>query len=149
MKTISFQVSGDPKGQPRPRAFARRMGAKFVARVYDAGTAEEWKSLIATAAKPFAPREPLGCAFYVQLHFIFRRPAHHYRGGKFSAELKASAPLFHTAKPDADNLAKAVLDCLTQLGCFWRDDQQVTQLYVSKSYGVMPGVHVQIKELSP
>lgn len=45
--TITFFIHGDPKPQPRPRAFARRMGAKFVARVYDAGTAEGWKSQIA------------------------------------------------------------------------------------------------------
>lgn len=38
-------------GQPRPRAFARRMGdGKFVARVFESGTAEGWKSLIAAEA---------------------------------------------------------------------------------------------------
>ena len=43
----------------------------------------------------------------------------------------------HTAKPDADNVVKAVMDALTQIG-MWRDDaliceQQVTKDYASKS----------------
>ncbi|NCA12937.1 MAG: RusA family crossover junction endodeoxyribonuclease, partial [Proteobacteria bacterium] len=40
-----------------------------------------------------------------------------------------------TAKPDADNCAKAVMDALTQLGAFWRDDAQVVELRVWKDYG--------------
>jgi Holliday junction resolvase RusA-like endonuclease len=41
-------------------------------------------------------------------------------------------------KPDCDNLAKAVLDCITQLGCFWRDDSQVVHLTISKEYTLPP-----------
>ena len=43
---IELTIFGDPKGQPRPRAFARRMGAKYVARVYDSDVADEWKSAV-------------------------------------------------------------------------------------------------------
>ena len=47
---ITVRVYGEPKGQPRPRAFAKPIGGgKFSARVYDAGTAEGWKSQIAQA----------------------------------------------------------------------------------------------------
>jgi len=52
MKPITFFVPGEPKGQPRPRAFARKMGDKFVARVFDAATAEGWKGAIAAVAQP-------------------------------------------------------------------------------------------------
>jgi len=47
MSQIHFFVSGDPKAQPRIRAFA----INGHARVYDPGTAEGWKSLIAVAAR--------------------------------------------------------------------------------------------------
>jgi len=40
--------------------------------------------------------------------------------------------LYHTGRPDTDNLAKAVLDSLT--GIAWRDDAQVSQLTASKIY---------------
>ena len=56
---IEFIVYGEPKAQARPRAFARKVGGKFFARVYDAGTAEHWKSEIATCARPFIPEKLL------------------------------------------------------------------------------------------
>ena len=37
---------------------------------------------------------------------------------------------WHTSKPDADNIAKAILDSLN--GVAWRDDSQVSELIVRK-----------------
>lgn len=123
------------------------MGNKYVARVFDAGTAEGWKSQVALAAKPHAPTEPLTGALFVELWFHLPRPKGHFRGGKPDRGLKPDAPLWHTGKPDADNLAKAVLDALTQLGAFWRDDSQVARLAVRKGYSSTPGCTVAISSL--
>ena len=125
MKTISFLVFGDPKGQPRPRAFSRG----GMTRMYDPGTAEGWKGLIAAAAQTHKTGAQIEGPIRVHLVFAFRRPKGHY--GKKG--LKESAPFHHVGKPDADNLAKAVLDCITQLG-FWRDDSQVSRLIIEKQY---------------
>lgn len=144
---ISFFAPGEPKGQPRPRAFARRMGDRYVARVFDAGTAEGWKSQVAVAAGPHAPADPLAGPLNVELFFHFTRPKAHYRQGKFERGLLDTAPAWHTGKPDADNLAKAVLDALTQLGKFWRDDSQVARLVVRKHYAETPGCTVSISRL--
>ena len=46
-----------------------------------------------------------------------------------------------TTKPDADNLAKAVLDALTDLG-FWGDDSQIVVLHISKIRTPSPFVGV-------
>ena len=46
MSTLTFQVTGEPKGQPRPRAFARKMGSVHVARFYDSDVADEWKRAV-------------------------------------------------------------------------------------------------------
>lgn len=142
---VSFTVSGDPKGQPRPRAFARRIGDKYVARVFDAGTAEAWKTQVALAATPARPAEPFAGAVAMTISFVFRRPKSHYRT---NGELKPTAPREFVSKPDADNLAKAVMDALTQLGGFWRDDSQITELRVWKSYGREPGAIVSIAEVA-
>lgn len=128
MKIIEFFASGFPKGQPRSRAFARKMGSRFVARVYSDCSAEGWKSQIAIAAKQHIPSEPLAGALFVHLYFYFPRPKSHY----CAKGLKPTAPKYHTSKPDADNAAKAVLDCLTVLG-FWKDEQ-IARLDVSKFY---------------
>jgi Holliday junction resolvase RusA-like endonuclease len=146
MINISFDVYGIPKAQPRPRAFARKMGNKYVARVFEAGTAEEWKSLIAAAAKPHTPPTPILGPVCVDLTFFFPRPKSHFRTGKNAGALRDDAPLWHTGKPDRDNLEKAVLDALTQLGGFWRDDSQVCDGRVVKYYRSEPGVMVRIGE---
>lgn len=140
---VSFFVNGLPKGQPRPRAFARKMGNKFVARVFDAGTAEEWKGQIAQAAKDHTPTTPFDGPVYLYLNFLFPRPKSHFRA---NGTLKMDAPLFHTGKPDADNLAKAVMDALTQLGGFWSDDATIAQLFIAKAYCRNAGCAVEIKE---
>lgn len=124
---ISFYAPGLPKAQPRPRAFARRMGQKFVARVYDAGTAEGWKGAIAAAAAAHRPASPLEGPIRLDVDFFFPRPARLMRAKD------ADGLIPHTAKPDRDNLDKAVCDCLTQLG-FWRDDAQVCDGQIRKFY---------------
>lgn len=128
---ITFTAYGDPKPQPRPRAFARNMGGgKFAARVYDAGTAEGWKSQVALAAKRFLPAEPLAMPLSVNLDFLIARPKSHFTS---KGNRKPSAPDCPVNKMDCDNLAKGVLDALTQIG-MWQDDGQIVRLNISKSY---------------
>lgn len=54
----------------------------------------------------------------------------------------------HTAKPDADNLAKAQLDALTRAGV-WADDAHVVSLTAQKAYGAEPGTLIVITPLRP
>ena len=143
---IEFFAAGTPKGQPRPRAFAFHGKA----RVYDCGSAEGWKSEVAIAARSHLPAIPMAGAIRVHLYFRFARPQHHFRKGKHADQRRNSAPRFFTARPDVDNLAKAVLDALTVLG-FWHDDAQVESLYVVKNYADMnevAGCAVKIEEVN-
>jgi Holliday junction resolvase RusA-like endonuclease len=61
-----------------------------------------------------------------------RPKSHHGANG-----LKPSAPKFHVGKPDADNLAKLVLDQITRSGRIWRDDSQVVRLVVEKRWALV------------
>lgn len=150
---IEFTAFGEPKGQPRPRAFAMRMGnGKFQARVFDAGTAEGWKSCVVAAAHPHRPAKPIDGPVSLELNFIFRRPKAHYYTGKRANEVRDNAPFEMVGKPDADNLAKAVMDAITQFGGFWHDDAQVAHLVITKEYtaeGSSPGVVVRIQHSEP
>jgi Holliday junction resolvase RusA-like endonuclease len=129
---MTFFVHGDPKAQPRARAFAwMGSGGKIMVRAYDPGTAEGWKAQIAMSARPHIPLKPIEEPVSVNLLFWFRRPKAHFKGK--SKELRTDAPTAHCTKPDCDNLAKAVLDALTALG-MWRDDKQVYSICVSKHY---------------
>lgn len=132
----AFDVYGEPKGQPRPRAFAS--GGK--ARVYDPGTAEGWKGSIAMAARDHLPPCPIDSPVRMAVTFYFQRPARLLR------KRDPDGVIPHTAKPDSDNAAKAVLDCLTSIG-MWRDDALVCSLIAEKNYaarGQASGALIQI-----
>lgn len=129
MQNISFFAQGNPKGQPRPRAFAFHGKA----RVFDPGTAEGWKSCVAEAAKPHLPEKPIETPVKMWVRFYMPRPKKHFN----KTGLRPDAPEFFTGKPDADNLAKAVMDALTILG-MWRDDSLVYDLRAEKIYSNTP-----------
>lgn len=142
MRPIEFMVDGDPKAQPRPRAFSRNGHA----RVYDPGSAEGWKSQIAIAARAHRPVGPLEIPICLSVTFFFRRPQSHYGTGRNRSTLKPSAPNEHTSKPDLDNCIKAVKDCLTGLG-FWFDDAQVVASHTAKLWTCdRPGAVVRIED---
>ena len=141
-RLTEFRVLGLPKPQARPRAVSR---GKFV-KVYSPST--EWKEAVKYAA---TKQETITAeAIEVSLEFYFDRPKSHYGTGKNADKLKASAPRFHTKKPDVDNLAKAVLDACQDAGLF-KDDSAVITLEVSKFY-IDPsdlqdqGCRIRIKE---
>ena len=146
---LRFWIPGDPKGQPRPRAFARRMGAKFVARMYDSDAADAWKAAVDAQLVEIARThslEPFAGRCSVILQFYFQRPKSHLRT---SGAVKDSAPGPHTSKPDLDNLAKLVLDRITRNGRFWGDDAQVDMLAIGKEWakaGEAGGVLVTIRQ---
>ena len=142
--TTIIEVSGDPKGQPRARAFYRPgMGV----RMYDPGQAEGWKGQVALAARGVIPAVPIEGPLYVSIIFRFPRPKSHYRTGKHAGELRDDAPYWHTVKPDRDNAEKAVLDCLTQIG-MWHDDCQVCSGPVEKVWAKTGGATITISRPS-
>ena len=86
-----------------------------------AGTAlEQWEGSILTGPVQY------------KMIFYFRRPKSHYGTGRNAQVLKASAPEFHTKKPDHVKLARAVEDALT--GIIWKDDSQIYSSLITKKY---------------
>lgn len=136
----SFDVRGIPKGQPRPRATIRGKHAG----VYDPGTASTWRHAVILEARPLRPSAPIGVPVRVAVEFRMPRPK------RLARRADPAGAIWCTAKPDADNLVKAVLDALTDDGWF-ADDALVVELQVRKVYhrkdGV-PGASVEIAEAS-
>jgi Holliday junction resolvase RusA-like endonuclease len=138
---IAFTVIGEPKGQPRARAFARKFGNKHSARMYDPGTADGWKQAVALASMPHRQREPITGPIIVSVTFFMPRPK------SLCRKKDPDGVIPHTAKPDVDNLIKALFDALTDAG-MWRDDAQVYETSVRKYYHGKGGVaccHVEIE----
>lgn len=140
MIPIAFHIPGRPRPQPRPRSFARIIDGKAVARVYDAASAESWKSQIAEAVKDHIPTAPLAGLLRLSCEFRFERPQYHFRTGRMAGQLKDVAPTYYAGRRgDLDNIIKALKDALTTLR-LWRDDSQVVQ------YGRMDMVYGEVAE---
>ena len=52
---------------------------------------------------------------------------------------------YHTAKPDTDNLQKALKDVMTELG-FWADDAQVASEVAEKFWAEPSGIYISVEE---
>ena len=140
---LSFFAAGDPKAQPRVKATS--FGG--FARVYNPRTADDWKMIVRNEARrawdASSSCEPWEGPLCVDLTFHMVRPKGHYNS---KGQLKLSAPIWHTVKPDRDNLDKAILDTLTNLG-IWHDDKQVCDGRIKKIYAqAIPGCWVTIRE---
>lgn len=140
-KICSWTVLGDPKAQPRPRAYAAKIGGRTTARVYNPDSADAWKAQIAHTIG--RAEQPILGPVAVRIDLLFPRPQ------RLRTRTTIGVMTRHTSKPDTDNAAKPILDVLTELG-WWRDDSQVAEILVSKWYaaeGDRPGARIMIEEL--
>lgn len=151
--TLHLTWHGPPKGQPRVKA--TRRGA-FV-RMYTPDTADEMKDGIRTLAMEAMARgewKHTTGPVEVVITACFHRPASHFRRVRGTDFLKQGSLIYHDQKPDADNVAKAVMDALGSTatwGGIWADDKQVAALTAIKLYalpGKGPSVDVRVRRLS-
>ena len=79
--------------------------------------------------------------------FSFQRPESHFLT---SGALGKGRVREHLQKPDADNLAKLVLDVITKLQRCWMDDDQVVRLVVEKRWeevGYSGSLNLKVRSL--
>jgi len=110
-------IDGIPKAQPRPRMTKK-------GHVYTPDSAKEWKQIV--VAECLLHRQPL-ILQPVKLTVCFYLPV------PKSAKIKDGFYYPHTAKPDADNLLKAVMDAMTEANV-WYDDALVYSSCAEKWY---------------
>lgn len=121
-KPIQFHVEGTPKGQPRTRR--SKWGG-----VHTPSDALGWRQRLYVAALPLRPVVPETGAVEVELWFHFLRPKSHFTAKGVVKPKHADER--HLSAPDLDNLEKAVLDELGDMG-FYRNDSQVWRVNKSK-----------------
>jgi crossover junction endodeoxyribonuclease RusA len=144
---IVIYVSGTPAPQGSKVFYPKggmRESSKAVGPWREAVRTETQGAMIKADTLPFT--EPVK----VQLNFIMPRPKGHYRTGRNAHLLRDGAPPWPAGKPDADKLARAVLDGLTDGGA-WKDDSQVIVLSVYKTYAsgtYRPGCIIVVRGMS-
>lgn len=109
---------------------------------YDPGTAEVWKREVRLAAVDHVPNPRIEGPLDLEMTFFLPRPGGHYGTGKNIGVLKQSAPKRLSGKPDSDNLAKAIMDCLKTVGMY-RDDGQC-DIVVRRRYATPGNTGCQI-----
>lgn len=84
---------------------------------------------------------------WLMIECVFVRPAGHFGTGRNSGIVKPSAPVWPTSKANGDrtNLLKSIEDALT--GVVWRDDSQVVDGPIKKSYGDCELIRIVVREL--
>jgi Holliday junction resolvase RusA-like endonuclease len=133
---IKLSILGEPKAQKRHRHV--RMG-NFV-RQYDPSAADKGDFL--SIVQYNAPKEPFCAPLAVAIRFYFTRPKSHFKTGKNSHIMKDTAPLWHTSKPDVDNMAKFLMDSLNKI--YWKDDSYISECWVTKQYDDKPRTEIDI-----
>lgn len=111
---------------------------------YEPHPIHKWKADIVRVAKSVSRgRPPVVVPLALHIVAVFPRPA------KLLTKRWAVMALPHAIKPDADNVAKAVQDCLN--GVIWRDDCVISELTCRKRYAVIgeeSGIHVVVYNIS-
>lgn len=133
MDRVSFTIPGIPTAWARARLNGR---AHFTP-----GKQRAAAGLIQSIAyEAMAGRAPIETPVAVHISAVWPWP-------KSWSEKKRKIAGAHwkTSKPDADNVGKLVNDAIN--GIVWRDDAQVTNLVVRKTYGMTPATHVNVEIL--
>lgn len=128
-------IAGLPKGQPRARS------AKGMKGVYDPGTADHWKMLVRASFEKALPEVPFDEPLRIDMDFFFKRPKVFNKRTREAYDGTKNIPsgvVLHTSKPDRDNLEKAVLDAMVNVG-YMRDDSLVVAGQVRKFYHARDG----------
>lgn len=132
-------VEGKVEGKQRPRF--RKVG-NFV-QTYTPKQTKSYEKLIADEyKKQSGVLFPAGMPLELRIRAFMGIPS------TFSKKKKTRAiegELRPTKKPDADNIAKSILDGLN--GVAYADDKQVVELSVKKYYGTLERVEIDIQEV--
>lgn len=132
--------------QRNGQVIRRANGSVVVNVVDDAKGNKEWRRTVAAhASNVMGSDEPLTGPLRVDFTFFMPRPDSHYGTGRNVGTLKASAPYYHTVKPDRTKLTRSTEDAMT--GIVWRDDAQIVDGRTIKRYvkiGERPGAIVTV-----
>lgn len=147
MQRIEFFVPGIPQPAGSKRGFVNKKTGGVI--ITDAcRKSKPWQADVKHFAFRAYQGPPLLGAIRLEVEFRMVRPKGHYGTGRNAASLRASAPMYHTTRPDRTKLLRGLEDALS--GLLWKDDAQVVQGEVEKCYadGQQPGAYVIVESLA-
>jgi len=136
--SIRFEVAGEPQGKRRAR-FVR--AGHFIKSYADPKTVSYEvyiREMFCIAHPGFVPLEELALSVEIMAFCSMPKSV-----SKKKRERMTAGELRPAKKPEADNLAKVIMDALT--GLAFRNDSQVVRLIVEKAYSERPRVEVEMR----
>lgn len=147
MSRIAFSIPGPPKGKARPRAQGRVVyqNGRPIALVHmhpdDASIAVE-RAILTEFRLRYPRHEPWVGPILLRFTAVFPLLASFTKAQR---EAAIAGQLYHTAKPDKDNVEKLLVDALN--GHAWVDDSQVQGGGI-KRYGSPARIDVVLERLA-
>lgn len=130
----TYTIPGEPKGKARPRVANGHAYTPEATRTYEAMAAIRYR---ASGGKKIDG--PVAVHILAELG-IPKSATKAQKAGMLNGTIKP------TKKPDADNIAKIILDALNKIA--YKDDSSVVQFDVTKTYSETPGVTVTVESVS-
>lgn len=130
---MHFFLSMDPptKTQQEHRVGISKNGKPYF---YEDQDLKKARMDLRRALSRFVPDEPYTNALRLTVKWLFPKKKH--RDGEYK-----------TTKPDTDNLNKMLKDEMTRLG-FWKDDALVASEIIEKFWAEVPGIFINIEEIT-
>lgn len=134
---IKLIIKGEPVGKGRPR-FQRN------GQPYTPEKTRRYENYVKMCYRVQNGKKRIaaGSAVMVSIRACLGIPK---KASKKKRELMLESRIRPTKKPDADNIAKIILDALN--GLAWEDDKQITGLLIIKEYSAEPQVIIEITEV--
>ena len=134
---MRFEVLGQPQGKARPRVTFRSGRAA----TYTPSKTVEYENQIKAEYIKNGGKCKDG-EISATIIAVYQIPKSFNKAKRLDAVLLKLKP---QTKPDLDNIAKAVLDSLN--GVAYKDDSQVTSLFLKKYYGEQPKLIIYLEEI--
>lgn len=136
MDSVTFFVPGKPRGKGRPRFYNGRAYTDEQTRAYEERIAWNYRRI---AGKFRFPDD-----VFLRVRVQQQMPVPQSASKAKKAEMLGGGT-FPSAKPDLDNVVKAVLDGLN--GVAYKDDARVVGIHSVKIYSDNPGVLVEVSRM--
>jgi Holliday junction resolvase RusA-like endonuclease len=140
--TINFFVAGKPATSGSKHAMISKSTGKLVV-LADNKRQRSWQQMVASEAREAYDGLLLTGPVRLEVQLVFLRPKSHFKGN--GEDLRKGAPERPISRPDSSKCVRAIEDALT--GVVWRDDSQVVEHEIAKTYGSPAGAWVKVEEL--
>lgn len=88
--------------------------------------------------QPHAPAKPFDGPLCLVIRITYP-----WRAAEKKTRIRGHSLYPIETRPDIDNLYKMIGDVMTTLR-FWNDDGQISSLSIKKTYGDLPGIHINL-----